>query len=100
MLRCYVALLVAIVPLAAADIVRVSGGSLEGTRGTDSSVRVFKGVPYARPPVGDFRWKAPGPVVAWSGERKADTFGPVCVQAEYPKTSPYYSPITNMSEDC
>jgi para-nitrobenzyl esterase len=100
MLRCYIALLAAITPLAAADIVHVTGGSLEGTRGTDSSVRVFKGVSYARAPVGEFRWKAPGPVAAWTGERKADTFGAVCVQAEYPKTSPYYQPITNMSEDC
>lgn len=41
---------------------------------------MFKGVPYAAPPVGDGRWRAPGPVGAWRGVRAATAFGPSCPQ--------------------
>lgn len=40
----------------------------------------FKGIPFAAPPIGDLRWKEPQPVKSWSGEKKADTFGPSCMQ--------------------
>ncbi|WP_430431214.1 carboxylesterase/lipase family protein [Oceanicaulis sp.] len=42
---------------------------------------VFKGVPFAAPPVGDLRWTAPPPVEAWSGERPAQSFAPACMQS-------------------
>ena len=64
----------------AADTVKIDSGVLEGTVGTDPSVRVFKGVPFAAPPVGDLRWKAPQPVRAWTGVRKADEWGTHCMQ--------------------
>jgi para-nitrobenzyl esterase len=60
--------------------VTVAGGRLQGAAGRDASVRVFKGVPYAAPPVGARRWKAPEPAVTWSGVRAADRFAPACVQ--------------------
>jgi para-nitrobenzyl esterase len=50
-------------------------GLIEGTAGTDPAVTIFKGIPYAAPPIGDLRWKAPGAVVPWTDVRKADTFG-------------------------
>jgi para-nitrobenzyl esterase len=41
---------------------------------------VFRGVPFAAPPIGQLRWQPPHPAVHWDGVRKADAFGPVCVQ--------------------
>jgi len=62
------AFIAALAPIArAADTVKIDSGVLEGTVGTDPSVRVFKGVPFAAPPVGDARWKEPQPVAAWTG---------------------------------
>ena len=84
--------------LSAADQVTVSGGVLEGTVGTDPSVRVFRGVPFAAPPVGDLRWKAPQPVAAWKGVRKADEWGTRCMQG--PMFGPLRSREKAMGEDC
>jgi para-nitrobenzyl esterase len=89
-------LLAAAVP--AADHVKVDGGVLEGTVGADASVRVFKGVPFAAPPVGDRRWKAPQPVAAWTGVRKADQWGTRCMQG--PVFGPLNSREKEMGEDC
>ncbi|BCS31030.1 carboxylic ester hydrolase [Luteitalea sp. TBR-22] len=60
--------------------VRTTSGLLAGTTADDGRVRVFKGVPYAAPPVGPLRWKAPQPPAAWTGVRKADAFGAQCMQ--------------------
>jgi para-nitrobenzyl esterase len=60
--------------------VTISSGRLAGVAGRDAGVRVFKGIPFAAPPVGPSRWKAPEPVVAWTGVRAADRFAPACVQ--------------------
>ena len=60
--------------------VRIDSGAISGTSGSRSGVRVFKGIPFAAPPVGPLRWRAPQPVAAWNGVRRADTFGPVCTQ--------------------
>lgn len=58
---------------------------------------MFKGVPYAAPPVGRLRWRAPEPANVWSGVRTADAFSPVCPQiGAYPEDSP----AEPMSEDC
>ncbi|MCW3098755.1 MAG: carboxylesterase [Chthonomonadaceae bacterium] len=81
-----------------AEPVRVQGGLLSGVAGSDSSVRVFKGVPFAAPPVGDLRWKAPQPVKSWKGVRKADHFG------ARPMQLPLYGDMIwrseGISEDC
>jgi para-nitrobenzyl esterase len=66
--------------LAGSDKVRTASGAVEGTHTADAKVRVFKGIPYAAPPVGDLRWRAPQPVAKWSGVKKAADFGPRCMQ--------------------
>jgi para-nitrobenzyl esterase len=66
--------------LMAADRVRTDAGVLEGTASSDSKIREFKGVPFAAPPVGELRWRAPQPVPSWSGVRKAVEFGSRCMQ--------------------
>jgi len=45
----------------AADVVDTESGRLQGTTNPDHTVRTFKGIPFAAPPVGDLRWKAPQP---------------------------------------
>jgi para-nitrobenzyl esterase len=59
--------------------VEVTGGTIEGIK--QDGLFIYKGIPFAAPPVGDLRWKSPAPVEAWTGVRKADTFGPACMQA-------------------
>src|SRR5262245_33539385 len=65
---------------AAPTTVTVSGGQLAGVAGRDAAVRVFKGIPYAAPPVGPLRWKAPESAPPWTGVRAADRFAPACMQ--------------------
>jgi para-nitrobenzyl esterase len=83
---------------AAPDVVSVDGGKISGT--SSAGVRGFKGIPFAAPPVGELRWKAPQPVVAWSGVKTADAFGPQCMQSPYPAGSPYATAAAATSEDC
>jgi len=66
------------VSAAVPDPVHLDSGSVSGISANDASVRVFKGIPYAAPPVGDLRWRAPQPAAHWEGVRKADQFGPNC----------------------
>jgi para-nitrobenzyl esterase len=80
------------------DPVTVDGGVVVGT--TDRGVRAFKGIPYAAPPVGEWRWKPPQPVVPWRGTRDASAFGAECPQTQYPATSIYVRPLQPQSEDC
>lgn len=76
--------------------VRTANGLLEGIN--KSGVKIFKGVPFAAPPVGDFRWKEPQPVVNWEVVRKADHFGPRPMQANVFGDMNFRS--DSMSEDC
>jgi para-nitrobenzyl esterase len=62
------------------DPVRLDTGMVSGIASGTPDVRVFKGIPYAAPPTGDQRWRAPKPAPKWDGVRKADTFSPVCMQ--------------------
>jgi para-nitrobenzyl esterase len=62
------------------DPVRLDTGMISGTATSSADVRVFKGIPFAAPPVGDLRWRAPQPAAHWDGVRKAEEFSPVCVQ--------------------
>jgi para-nitrobenzyl esterase len=80
------------------DTIQVEGGLISGTLA--SGVRSFKGIPFAAPPVGGLRWKAPRPVVGWEGVRQCNEFGPQCPQAPYPQGSLFYSPPEKQSEDC
>src|SRR3954466_9204200 len=76
----------------------VTGGKVTGVAG--NGMVVFKGIPFAAPPVGALRWKAPQPLVAWSGVKRADSFGPQCMQQPYPAGSPYATEPAPTSEDC
>jgi para-nitrobenzyl esterase len=60
----------------------VESGTLRGTISADHSVRIFKGIPFAAPPIGDLRWKAPQPARKWDGVRAADKFGRACMQTD------------------
>ncbi len=82
----------------AADEVTVENGKLQGTANEDHSVRMFKGIPFAAPPVGGLRWKAPQPSAAWSGVRQADKFGAACLQTDV--FGDIYFRDSQPSEDC
>ena len=76
-------------------------GTLEGERvAGDDGVFVFRGIPYAEPPVGDRRWQPPAAPAAWDGTRDATTFGPACWQRLTPPTSIYTRGNLDRSEDC
>jgi para-nitrobenzyl esterase len=60
--------------------VKTSSGVVEGKE--DGTVQAFLGIPYAAPPVGDLRWKPPGPAANWTGVRKATEFGAHCMQGK------------------
>jgi para-nitrobenzyl esterase len=76
--------------------VKTAGGVVRGLTAPDGAFRIFKSIPYAGPPVGEWRWKAPRPVVAWQGVRDATEFGPRCLQGQI------FSDIVfkDLSEDC
>jgi len=60
--------------------VRLDTGLVSGFAGSSPEMRIFKGIPFAAPPVGNLRWRAPQPVAHWDGVRKADQLGPICMQ--------------------
>lgn len=71
--------------------VKVTGGVIQGVVMDDMCV--YKGIPFAAPPVGENRWKAPQPVVPWDGVREAVNYGPGPVQASGEQNEEF-------SEDC
>ena len=79
-------------------VVNTPAGSLEGT--TDGTLRVFKGVPFAVPPVGGGRWRPPMPMAPWAGVRPAKEFGPACIQPVWKIKNIYAQEIGAISEDC
>ena len=78
--------------------VQTTGGTAEGTR--DGDLAVFKGLPYAAPPVGALRWRAPQPAPPWPGVRQADAFGKACMQAPGAALAAGAGDIGPMGEDC
>jgi para-nitrobenzyl esterase len=76
--------------------VEVRQGALQGSEA--DGIRHFFGIPFATPPVGELRWQAPQAPAAWSGDRDASTFGPMCEQARRPAKGRAAS--IPMSEDC
>jgi para-nitrobenzyl esterase len=80
---------------ATAAPLQVDGGRIAGA--SAGGLNVYKGVPYAAPPLGALRWKPPQPVPAWSGVRAADTFAPACMQSGV--SMPGEVP-PKVSEDC
>ncbi|MBN9587914.1 MAG: hypothetical protein BGN85_06710 [Alphaproteobacteria bacterium 64-11] len=95
MFRLVLGLLLASTVAAAAPRVKTGGGMVEGI--TAGGVIEYLGMPYAAPPVGDLRWRAPAPVKRWNGLRKAVAFGPTCAQVT--TLGPFAGPA-NSNEDC
>ena len=78
--------------------VTLDAGTLEGRLDSARQVLVFKGIPYAAPPVGALRWRAPAPAAPWTGVRHADALGHNCIQHQpYPDIDPGQAGV---SEDC
>ena len=78
--------------------IKTDKGSVDGTYTTDKQVRIFKGIPYAAPPVGNLRWAPPQPAAKWFGTLAAKDFGHHCYQ-----TNPFNDmvfPDPGPSEDC
>lgn len=67
--------------LSADAVVETRYGTLQGVTTETDGIYNFKGVPFAAPPIGDLRWRAPVKPAAWDGIRKADRFSPMCIQA-------------------
>ena len=86
-------------------VVKVEGGLLQGVPSEDPSVIVFKGIPYAAPPVGELRLQPPQDVIPWEGVRECSAFSAIAPQ---PGNAPgtfygeefYWMPQPEQSEDC
>jgi para-nitrobenzyl esterase len=80
------------------DPIKIDMGYISGTIVGDigKEVRVYRGIPYAAPPVGDLRWKAPQPVAPWTGIRECTAFSKSSIQPTVPLN------LSDMpqSEDC
>jgi para-nitrobenzyl esterase len=74
----FIIICAAVPTLAQITIAKVTGGTVEGVVKDD--IASFKGIPFAAPPVGDLRWRAPQPVKPWEGVRKAFEFAPAPMQ--------------------
>lgn len=85
-------------------IIAVTEGKLFGVAGNNSAYTIFRGVPYAKPPVGELRWSEAVAREPWDGVRKCDTFSAVSIQAEQMEGSFYqkefFPDTVRMSEDC
>jgi para-nitrobenzyl esterase len=89
-------LLVLVPALAGQQVVQIDTGKLRGVAA--DGVVAYKGIPYAAPPVGDLRWRAPQPAAAWQGVRSAAEYGHDCMQLPFPSDA---APLgTEPAEDC
>jgi para-nitrobenzyl esterase len=87
------------------DPVHTADGLVSGVPGKLDGVVAFKGIPFGAPPTGELRWRPPQPVVAWSGVRPGDKFGPACIQPHQPQREPNNRAVDlpdspPVSEDC
>ena len=80
-------------PVVDAPAGKVGGSIVDG-------VQVFKGIPYAQPPVGSLRFQPPLPAAKWKGTRDATKFGAVCIQPKGKPDSIYFWNLPPTSEDC
>lgn len=85
-------------------IVSTEKGEVEGDYNSKTGTYIYKGIPYAKAPEGDLRWKAPQPADGWKGTFDATEFGPICMQGNPVPfsmwTQEFIAPGGNMSEDC
>src|SRR5690606_18886892 len=97
MRRLALAFSLALFPIAASSAIpaqaETANGMIEGAPGRGDGMMVYKGIPFAAPPTGDNRWRAPQPVTPWDGVRDATEFGPRCMQ-------PGTAEGLETSEDC
>jgi len=64
-------------------VVKIEGGAVQGAQSPEyPNLTFFRGIPYAAPPVGDFRWKPPQPPLRWAGVRRAEELSPACPQSD------------------
>ncbi|WP_454716538.1 carboxylesterase/lipase family protein [Caulobacter segnis] len=104
MSRLWACLTLVVAVLAAAAVraeegrVQVRQGALQGV--SEAGVSAYKGVPYAQPPVGSLRWRAPVPAAGWTGVRDAKAFGSACLQPPQAPSGLYSGGMAPMSEDC
>ncbi len=86
------------------DTISVEGGMISGVKSSATDVIAYKGIPFAAPPVGDLRWKAPQPVIPWQGVKSCDAFGPSPMQGKpvpfMVYTPEFLIPEKPISEDC
>lgn len=80
--------------------IRIDGGLISGTTGSNPDIHVYKGVPYAAPPLANLRWRPPQAVVPWDGVRHTDQYSPSCMQPERPRDSVFFPGYEPDSEDC
>ena len=86
-------------------VLTIEGGQIQGVLTDSTNVMVYKGIPYAAPPVGDLRWKRPQPVVAWEGVKQCDKWGYASLQrdhtpGEFYTEEFYFGGDWERSEDC
>lgn len=86
-------------------VLTVEGGEVIGVPSGTPNVCIYKGIPYAAPPIGDLRWKQPKPVKPWKGIRQCDTFGAASLQGDQTPGSFYWKEFyqggdPERSEDC
>ena len=89
--------------LAAPAPVRTQSGMVSGVSVANGTITAYKGIPFATPPTGDLRWKAPQPPQKWSGVKIADHFGANCVQNIVEGRSPWtheFMAHGEVAEDC
>ncbi|NPT60862.1 carboxylesterase/lipase family protein [Paraburkholderia elongata] len=82
------------------EIVTVSQGQLKGEPSVDGEVTAFRGIPFASPPIGDLRWRAPRPPAAWTGLRDATRAKPIAIQQSMLGNSLLPFGDEHQSEDC
>ena len=77
-------------------VIKTVSGMIRGVK--EGDIDIFRGIPFAAPPVGEFRWRPPQPVASWDGIRDATKFGPSCAQAGFGRGAGTIS--EGSSEDC
>ncbi len=92
------------------DPIKLHSGEISGTTvspevtGADTTVRVYRGIPYGAPPVGNLRWRPPREVAPWQGVRECTEFGSSCLFVSYGPDSLWHgkewSDVAEQSEDC
>ncbi|MDQ3292631.1 MAG: carboxylesterase family protein, partial [Bacteroidota bacterium] len=85
-------------------VVKTQSGLVSGLKNQTVDIAIYKGIPFAAPPVNELRWKAPQPVKPWAGVRRCEAFGPSPMQADPAPFSMWSAefliPKEPISEDC